>query len=125
MSLEEHEQREIDLKTRMASISVTLAYYGKFMDEIMQIWTSLQEHPNVHKLQEEMQQNKCQLEGTHVASNTFPIQQRIANINDSKEIQKKIEELKKEEESLIERTYPLQDDALQLLQEVDENLEQF
>lgn len=36
-----HEQREINLKSGMASISAALVDCGELLDESMQIWTSL------------------------------------------------------------------------------------
>jgi len=38
----------------MAIISTTLEDYGKFLDESLQVLNSLQEDPDVQKLQEEM-----------------------------------------------------------------------
>ena len=50
MPLEVRKQREINLKSVMASISATLEDCGKLLDESMQIWTLLQEDQNVQKL---------------------------------------------------------------------------
>lgn len=90
----------------------------------MQIQTSLQEDPNVQKLQEEMEQKQHQLEESQVVMKTLPISQMLTKINELKEIQNKIEDLKKEEQSLIERNQPWQDEALQLSQAVDDKLQQ-
>lgn len=46
-SQEVREKMETDLKAAMASISTAMAHYGKLLDESLQIWTSLQEDPNV------------------------------------------------------------------------------
>lgn len=55
---------------------------------------------------------------------TLSISQKLAKINEGNVLHKKIEELRKEEQVLIERTQPWQDEALQLCQVVDEKLQE-
>lgn len=57
MPLEVHGQREIDLKIVVTSISETLVECGKLLDETLQIWTSLQEGPNVQNIEDDIQKN--------------------------------------------------------------------
>ena len=112
---EVREQRQTNLKTAMASISTAVVDCGKLLDEILQIWTLLQEDPNVQKLQEQIQQKQQQWEDIRSSAKTLLISQNLAKINEGKALQNKIEELKKEEQFLIERTQPWKDEAIKLL----------
>lgn len=53
---------------------------------------------------------------------TLPISQKLRKINESKALQKQIEELKKEELILTEGTQPWYGEALQLSQVIDEKI---
>lgn len=90
----------------------------------MQIWTSLEEDLNVQKLQEDVKKNLQQLDESRVVVKTFPISQKFTKINEAKVPQKRIKELKKEEQELIDRTQPQQDNTLQISQRVDGNLQE-
>lgn len=121
---EVQEQGEADLKVAMVEISTTVVDCGKLLDESLHIWTLLQEDPNAQKLQEDIQQKQQQLETIWVTLRTLPISHKLAKINEGNALQKKIKELKKEEQTLIERTQPWQDEALQFSQLVDEKLQE-
>eukprot|EP00253_Pinus_taeda_P006663 PITA_06663 len=73
---------------------------------------------------EDIQQKKQQLEEIWEIAKTLPISQKIASINEGNSLQKKIEELRKKDNILTERSQPWQDEALQLSQAVDENLQE-
>lgn len=124
MSQNVRDQSEAELKLVMFSIFVALVDYNKLLDESMQIWTSLQEDPNVQKLQEEMQKKQQKLEESQETMNTLPISEKLTKINEAKVFQKRIKELKREEKMLIEITQPWQDKALQLSQIVDDTIQE-
>ena len=48
------EQRQRDLNITLKGIYDMMADYGKLLDDVMHIWTSLQEDPNVLKIEEEL-----------------------------------------------------------------------
>lgn len=50
------EKRDISLNTALIVISGTVVECGKLLDEILRIWTSLQEDPNVQKIEDDIQQ---------------------------------------------------------------------
>jgi len=52
----------------------------------------------------------------------LPVSPKLAKISETKALQKQIEEIRREEQILIEITQPWRDEALQLLQEVDGKL---
>jgi len=53
---------------------------------------------------------------------TLPFSHKLANINEINSLLNKIKELRKEEQNLIERTQPWNDEALQLSQVIDEKI---
>ena len=124
MPQEVQEQREADLKAIIANIAAVVEDCGKLLDERLQIQTSLQEDPNTQKLQEDIQQKQQQLEEIQETVRTLPISQKLAKVNEGNTLQKKIDELRKEEKAMIKRTKPWQDQALKLYQAVDEKLQE-
>lgn len=120
---EVREKRETDPKAKVANISTAMGDYGKLLDESLQIFTFLQEDLNVQKLQEDIQQKQRQLEEIWETVNTLGISQNLAKFNEGNALQKRIEELRKEEQVLKKRNQPWQDEALQLYHVVNEKLQ--
>jgi len=80
MPPEVNEQREINLKTIVKGISNTLGECGKLLDEIVQIWTSLQEDLNIQKIEDDIQQKYKWLEEIQEIAKAFLVLQKLARI---------------------------------------------
>lgn len=124
MPLEEWDHRQKDLKSTLKGIFDTLVDCRKLLDDMMHIWTSLQEDPNIQKIEEELQVKQNQCDEILEVVKILLVLQILTDITEGKNLQKKIDELQRKENILQERTQPWQDEVLKLYQVVDDRLKE-
>jgi len=81
-----------------------MADYGNLLDDTMWFLTSLQEDPNIQKIEEELHVKQKRRGEILVAIKTLPFLHKLASIIEGKNLQKKIDDLRRKEQILWERT---------------------
>lgn len=80
----------------------------------MHILTSLQEDPNIQKIEEELLVKQKQHNEILATIKSLPVLQKLAGIIEGKNLQMQIDDLQRKEKILQARTQSWQDEALKL-----------
>ena len=64
---------------------------AKLLGDSLEAWTTLQENPEIHQLQETIKQRQAELETVKVEIKTLPPMEKMLRVKHSKEIQQEIE----------------------------------
>ena len=88
---EAREQCHRDIKASAAKISDNVASVAKLMEDSIEAWANLQDHPDVGKIQETIKLRQDELDAVRVEIKTLPPMQKMAKVKRSKELQQEIE----------------------------------
>ena len=83
---EAREQRHRDIKALAAKISDNVASIAKLMEDSIDAWVNLQDHPDVGNIQETIKLCQSELDAVRVEIKTLPPMQKMAKVKRSKEL---------------------------------------
>ena len=83
---EVQEQCQQDIKASAAKISDNVASVTKLMEDSIDAWANLQDHPDVGKIQETIKLRQDELDAVRVEIKTLPPMQKMAKVKRSKEL---------------------------------------
>ena len=111
---EVREQRHLDIKASAAKISDNVASVAKLMEDSIEAWANLQDHPDVGKIQETIKLHQDKLDVVRVEIKTLPPMQKMAKVKCIKELQQEIKSCRTKVTLLENALQPLVDEALEL-----------
>ena len=103
-------------------ISDLVGITAKMLEESVDAWTTLQENPEVQKLQETIKQRQAELDAVKVEIKTLPPMQKMLKVKQSKELQQEIESYRTKATVLENFMQPFVNEALDLSTAVDNQL---
>ena len=92
------------------------------MEDNIEAWANLQDHPDVGKIQETIKLHQAELDAVRVEIKTLPPMQKMAKVKHSKELQQEIESCRMKVTLLENSLQPLVDEALELSQTAESQL---
>ena len=92
---------------------------AKLLGDSVESWTTLQENPEIHQLQETIKQRQAELETVKVEIKTLPPMEKMLRVKRSKELQQEIESYRVKVTELEDSIQPLVSEALELSTAVD------
>ena len=119
---EEREQRQQDIKASATKISDNMASVAKLLEDSIEAWENLQDHPDVGKIQETIKMRQDELDAVRIEIKTLPPMQKMARVKRSKELQQEIESCRTKVTMLESALQPLVDEALELTNAAESQL---
>ena len=116
------EQRRRYIQASATKISDLASSTEKLLEESVEAWTTLQENPEVEKLQETIKQRQTKLDAVKAEINTLPPMQNMLKVKHSNELQWEIESCRRKETLLVRSVHPLINEALELSTAMDNQL---
>ena len=84
---EVREQRRADIQASAAKISDIVSSAAKLLEDSVEAWTTLQEHPEVGQLQEIIRKRQTELDAIKVEIKTLPPMQKMLKVKKINELQ--------------------------------------
>ena len=88
---EVQEQRHRDIQASAAKRSDIVGSAAKLLEDSIEAWVSLQDHPNIGKVQETITLRQVELDTVRAEIKTLPPMQKMAKVKRSKELQQEID----------------------------------
>ena len=85
------EQRRADIQASAEKISNIVGSVAKLLEDSVETWTTLQEHPRIGQLQETIRQWQTELNAVKEAIKTLPPMEKMLKVKRSNELQHEIE----------------------------------
>ena len=83
---EVREQCQADIQASTAKISDIVSSAAKLLEDSVEAWTTLQEHPEVRQLQETIRHRQTELDAVKVAIKTLPPMEKMLKVKRSNEL---------------------------------------
>ena len=80
------EQRRADIQASAAKISDTASSAAKLLEDSVEAWTTLQEHPEIGQLQEIIRQRQIELDTVKAEIKTLPPMEKMLKVKRSNEL---------------------------------------
>ena len=84
---EVREKRRADIQASAAKISDTASSIAKLLEDSVEAWTTLQEHPEIGQLQQTIKQRQAELDAVKAEIKTLPPMEKMLKVKRSKELQ--------------------------------------
>ena len=110
------------IKEGMATLDAIIKDYTKLFEKTMDIWTSLQEDPTLQKIGKDLREKQQQFDEIRLIACTLVPIQRFMPLQEGKQLQMEIEELRRKEAILRARTQPWKEESRQLTLPVQNKL---
>ena len=81
------EQRRVDIQASAARIFDIVGSAAKMLEDSVEAWTTLQEHPEVRQLQETIRQRQTELDTVKVEIKNPPPMEKMLKLKRSNELQ--------------------------------------
>ena len=88
---EVREQCRADIQSSAAKISDIVSSAAKLLEDSVEAWTTLQEHPEVRQLQETIRQRQTELDTVKAEIKNLLPMDKMLNVKRSNELQQEIE----------------------------------
>ena len=108
------EQRRADIEASAAKLSDIVGSASKLLEDSVETWTTLQEHPKIGQLQETIRQKQAELDAVKAAIKTLPPMEKMVKVKRSNEPQHEIELCRVNATEVENDMQPLIREALEL-----------
>ena len=113
------DQRRVDIQAAAAKISDIVGSTSKLLEDSVEAWTTLQEHPRIGQLQETIRQRQAELDAVKTTIKTLPPMEKMLKVNQSNELQHEIELCRAKATKVEISLQPLISEAFELSITVD------
>ena len=119
---EVREQRWADIQASAAKILDIVSSAEKLLEDSVEAWTTLPEHPEIGQLQEIIRQRQIELDTVKAEIKTLPPMQKMLKVTWSNELQQEIESCRAKATLVENSMQPLISEAFELSTAVDTQL---
>ena len=95
---------------------------AKLLEDNVEAWTTLQEHPEVRQLQETIRKRQTEVDTVKVEIKTLPPMEKMIKVKRSNELQQEIESCREKATEVENSMQPLIGEAFELSTAVDTQL---
>ena len=95
---------------------------SKLLEDSVETWATLQEHPRIGQLQETIRQKQAELDAVKAAIKSLPPMEKMMKVKRSNELQQEIELCRENATNVQNAMQPLLSEALELSTAVDTQL---